>query len=137
MDPSGGGRQGNLKRPAGDLGNSDSAAQSGVVGASSSHDRPPVQWSPGVGAGHRDYDRSIVRDDGIPNWSRKERVARFKEYVEIVDRLLSDEVTTYKGRYYEVNGAVMTPRPVQQPRPPLVIAAMGPIMLKYAAQYAD
>src|SRR5215471_1223918 len=66
MDPSGGGRQGNLKRPAGDLGNSDSTAQSGVVGASSSHDRPPVQWSPGVGAGYRDYDRSIVRDDGYP-----------------------------------------------------------------------
>ena len=74
---------------------------------------------------------------GIPNWSRKERVARFREYVEIVDRLLSDEVTNYKGQYYEVNGAVMNPRPVQQPRPPLVIAAMGPIMLKYAAQYAD
>ena len=33
---------------------------------------------------------------GIPNWTEKERVARFKEYVEIVDQLLSNEVTTYK-----------------------------------------
>ena len=74
---------------------------------------------------------------GIPNWSAKERVTRFKEYVEIVDQLLSNEVTTYKGRFYEVNNAVMNPRPVQQPRPPIMIAAMGPIMLKYAAQYAD
>jgi alkanesulfonate monooxygenase SsuD/methylene tetrahydromethanopterin reductase-like flavin-dependent oxidoreductase (luciferase family) len=31
----------------------------------------------------------------------------------------------------------MNPRPIQQPRPPLVIAAMGPVMLKYAAQHAD
>lgn len=74
---------------------------------------------------------------GIPNWTAKERVARFKEYVEIVDQLLSNEVTTYKGRFYAVNNAVMSPRPVQHPRLPIMIAAMGPIMLKYAARYAD
>jgi alkanesulfonate monooxygenase SsuD/methylene tetrahydromethanopterin reductase-like flavin-dependent oxidoreductase (luciferase family) len=74
---------------------------------------------------------------GIPNWSNKERVARFKEYVEIVDQLLSNEVTTYKGRYYEIKEAVMNPRPIQKPRPPITIAALGPTMLKYAAQYAD
>jgi alkanesulfonate monooxygenase SsuD/methylene tetrahydromethanopterin reductase-like flavin-dependent oxidoreductase (luciferase family) len=74
---------------------------------------------------------------GIPNWSAAERVARFKEYVEIVDRLLSNEVTTYEGRFYQVDGAVMNPRPVQEPRPPITIAAMGPVMLKHAARYAD
>lgn len=74
---------------------------------------------------------------GIPNWSNKERVARFNEYVEVVDKLLSNEVTTYKGRYYQIKGAVMNPRPVQNPRPPITIAALGPIMLKYAARYAD
>jgi len=74
---------------------------------------------------------------GLPNWSSKERVARFKEYVEIVDQLLSNEVTTYKGRYYEIKEAVMNPRPIQKPRPPITIAALGPVMLKYAARYAD
>jgi alkanesulfonate monooxygenase SsuD/methylene tetrahydromethanopterin reductase-like flavin-dependent oxidoreductase (luciferase family) len=74
---------------------------------------------------------------GIPNWSASERVARFKEYVEVVDRLLSNEVTTYKGRFYEVDGAVMNPRPVQRPRPPITIAAMGPVMLRCAARYGD
>lgn len=74
---------------------------------------------------------------GIPNWSNKERVARFGEYVEIVDQLLTNEVTSYKGRYYEVNEAIMNPRPIQKPRPPLMIAAMGPVMLKNAARYAD
>ena len=74
---------------------------------------------------------------GIPNWSYKERVARLKEYLEIVDQLLSNEVTTYKGRFYEVNDAVMNPRPVQQPRPPIIVGAMGPVMLKHAARYAD
>ena len=74
---------------------------------------------------------------GLPSWSNKERVARFKEYVEIVDRLLSNEVTTYKGRYYDIKGAVMNPRPVQKPRPPITVAALGPTMIKHAARYAD
>jgi alkanesulfonate monooxygenase SsuD/methylene tetrahydromethanopterin reductase-like flavin-dependent oxidoreductase (luciferase family) len=74
---------------------------------------------------------------GLPNWTNRERAARFKEYVEIVDRLLSQEVTTYKGQYYAVDAAVMDPRPVQTPRPPITIAAMAPVMLKRAAEYAD
>jgi alkanesulfonate monooxygenase SsuD/methylene tetrahydromethanopterin reductase-like flavin-dependent oxidoreductase (luciferase family) len=74
---------------------------------------------------------------GLPNWSAAERVARFKEYVEVVDRLLSQEVATYRGRFYQVEGATMRPRPVQQPRPPITIAAMGPVMLKCAARHAD
>jgi alkanesulfonate monooxygenase SsuD/methylene tetrahydromethanopterin reductase-like flavin-dependent oxidoreductase (luciferase family) len=74
---------------------------------------------------------------GLPNWSAAERVARFREYVEVVDRLLANEITTYRGRFYAVDGAVMSPRPVQQPRPPLTIAAMGPVMLTHAARYAD
>jgi alkanesulfonate monooxygenase SsuD/methylene tetrahydromethanopterin reductase-like flavin-dependent oxidoreductase (luciferase family) len=74
---------------------------------------------------------------GIPNWDNKERVARFKEYVEIVDGLLRNETTSYKGKFYEINEAVMNPRPLQKPRPPIMIAAMGPVMLKMAARHAD
>ena len=48
---------------------------------------------------------------GIPNWTNKERAARFKEYVEFVDLLLSNETTSYKGRFYGVNDAMMNPRP--------------------------
>ena len=74
---------------------------------------------------------------GIPNWSNRERVARLKEYLEIVDLMLTREVTSYAGRYYTIEEAVMNPRPVQRPRPPIMLAAMGPVMLKRAARYAD
>ena len=74
---------------------------------------------------------------GIPDWSPKERVARFREYVEIVDRLLSNEVTTYDGDYYQIKAAVVKPRPVQNPRPPIMIAAKGPKMLRHVARYGD
>jgi alkanesulfonate monooxygenase SsuD/methylene tetrahydromethanopterin reductase-like flavin-dependent oxidoreductase (luciferase family) len=89
----------------------------------------------GLGAGVRS-DRSYEMT-GIPNWGPRERVARFREYVEIVDQLLSNEVTNYERRYYKIKEAVMSPRPVQKPRLPITIAATGPRMLKLAARYAD
>lgn len=74
---------------------------------------------------------------GIPNWEPGERVARFVEYLEIVDRLLRDEVTTFAGRYYTITGARMNPRPVQSPRPPITVAALGPVMMRHAVRRAD
>jgi alkanesulfonate monooxygenase SsuD/methylene tetrahydromethanopterin reductase-like flavin-dependent oxidoreductase (luciferase family) len=74
---------------------------------------------------------------GIDNWTAKERVARFGEYVEVVDRLLSQEDVSHQGRYYQTEGATLRPRPVQSPRPPVLIAAMGKIMLGHAARHAD
>ena len=74
---------------------------------------------------------------GVSNWEPGERVERFAEYVDLVGRLLSQEVTTYEGRFYQVAGAYMNPGPVQSPRPPLLVAALGPRMLRHAARYAD
>jgi len=70
-------------------------------------------------------------------WSPAERVARFAEFVELVDLLLRNEVTSYHGRYYQCVDAETIPRPVQRPRPPLTIAAHGPKMLRVAARFAD
>ena len=74
---------------------------------------------------------------GIENWTAKERVARFGEYLQIVDRLLSQEETSFRGRYYQTDAAALSPRPVQSPRPPIMVAAMGPVMLGHAARHAD
>jgi len=70
-------------------------------------------------------------------WSPAERVARFREFVELVDLLLRQEVTTYDGTYYRCDRAETIPPPVQAPRPPITVAAHGPKMLRIAAQYAD
>jgi alkanesulfonate monooxygenase SsuD/methylene tetrahydromethanopterin reductase-like flavin-dependent oxidoreductase (luciferase family) len=74
---------------------------------------------------------------GLPNWSEGERVERFGEYVELVRLLLSQEVTTYRGRHYGVEGAIMNPRPVQSPCPPILVAALGPRMMRHAVRHAD
>jgi alkanesulfonate monooxygenase SsuD/methylene tetrahydromethanopterin reductase-like flavin-dependent oxidoreductase (luciferase family) len=91
----------------------------------------------GVGAGAPgDIDPSY-RMTGIENWSPPERVARFREVVEILDQCLRNNATTYRGRHYQFEDARMAPQPVQKPRPPITIGAMGPSMLKIAARYGD
>jgi alkanesulfonate monooxygenase SsuD/methylene tetrahydromethanopterin reductase-like flavin-dependent oxidoreductase (luciferase family) len=74
---------------------------------------------------------------GVPDWEPKERVARLVEYVEIVDRLLRHEVSSFAGAYYRADGAMMNPRPIQAPRPPITIGALGPVMMRHAARLAD
>jgi alkanesulfonate monooxygenase SsuD/methylene tetrahydromethanopterin reductase-like flavin-dependent oxidoreductase (luciferase family) len=71
------------------------------------------------------------------DWSPAERVARFAEFVELVDLLLRQEVTTFEGTYYRCREAETVPLPVQRPRPPLTIAAHGPRMLAIAARFAE
>ena len=74
---------------------------------------------------------------GLPNWTNGERVARFGEYVELLSLLLAGGVTTYDGTYYQAKGAVMNPGSVQQPRLPVMVAALGPQMMHHAARHAD
>ena len=69
--------------------------------------------------------------------SPTEQVARFAEFVEVVDLLLRQEVSTYTGTYYRCDDAETIPLPLQRPRPPITIAAHGPKMLRIAARYGD
>jgi alkanesulfonate monooxygenase SsuD/methylene tetrahydromethanopterin reductase-like flavin-dependent oxidoreductase (luciferase family) len=88
----------------------------------------------GIGAGGAPTDHAMT---GVPNWDPPERAARLREFVEIADRLLRNEATTYRGRYYQVESSQMHPASVQEPRPPLTVAALGPKTLRIAAEYAD
>ncbi|MHA2009305.1 MAG: LLM class flavin-dependent oxidoreductase [Promethearchaeota archaeon] len=89
----------------------------------------------GLGTGGRgDPVHSML---GITDWTGKERVNRFKEQIEIINKLLRQSVSNYEGKYYKLTEATMNPETIQKPRPPITIAAMGDAMLKVAAQYAD
>ena len=90
----------------------------------------------GLGIGVKGLDPSY-KMMGLPDWSNKERVERLAEYLEVIDLLLSQEVSSYKGEYYQLDGAVVSPRPLQRPRPPIMVAAMGPVMLRHTVKYAD
>jgi alkanesulfonate monooxygenase SsuD/methylene tetrahydromethanopterin reductase-like flavin-dependent oxidoreductase (luciferase family) len=88
----------------------------------------------GVGAaGAKNCHRMI----GVPYWDLRERSERYKEYVEILDHMLNEEVTTYPGKYYNIQEAILRPRPISSPRIVFNVAAHGPKALRLAARYGD
>lgn len=74
---------------------------------------------------------------GVQNWEPRERSERFKEFVEILNQLLKNEVTTYEGKYYSIQEAIIRPKFISKPRPVFSIAAHGPKALRVAATYGD
>ena len=88
----------------------------------------------GLGPGHFESELAWL---GIPSRSPAGRVDRFREAVEIIDRLLRQPPVSYQGSFYQLTGAPLVPAPVQAPRPPLTLAANGTRALQVAAAYAD
>jgi F420-dependent oxidoreductase-like protein len=88
----------------------------------------------GLGAGWYRPEHEMY---GIDFPAPAELVGRFREAVEIVDRLLRSEEVTYEGRHYRLRDAAFRPGPLQRPRPPLTLDAHGPRMLRIVARHAD
>jgi alkanesulfonate monooxygenase SsuD/methylene tetrahydromethanopterin reductase-like flavin-dependent oxidoreductase (luciferase family) len=88
----------------------------------------------GLGSGwHADEHRRY----GIDLPEPAERVDRFAEAVELISLLMSQARTTFHGRHYRLDDAPLEPRPIQEPRIPILIAAHRPRMLRLAARFAD
>ncbi|MFI5225092.1 MAG: LLM class flavin-dependent oxidoreductase [Candidatus Limnocylindrales bacterium] len=88
----------------------------------------------GLGTGwHEDEHRRY----GIALPPPGERVDQFEEAVRLIRALMDGERTTFEGRFYRLDDAPLSPKPVQQPRIPILIAAHRPRMLRIAARYAD
>lgn len=88
----------------------------------------------GLGAGWHVRDYEML---GIPYDPPATRVSRLMESVRLMDRLFAEDAVDASGRFYTVRGARLLPKPVQRPRPPLMIGAGGPRMLRFAARHAD
>jgi alkanesulfonate monooxygenase SsuD/methylene tetrahydromethanopterin reductase-like flavin-dependent oxidoreductase (luciferase family) len=61
-----------------------------------------------------------------------------EEQLQIVRGLFGDGTFSFDGEHYELEGVDALPKPVQRPRPPLIIGGSGkPRSLRLAAAYAD
>ena len=88
----------------------------------------------GVGAG---WMRSEYEQTGIPFDPAPVRITRLEESVRIIKRLLAGETVTASGDHYTVAELAIEPKPVQSPRPPVMIAGGGERILALAAREAD
>ncbi len=93
----------------------------------------------GLGAGSSNVDATVLGGEG---WPPKERGARFAEFVELLDSMLTGATqgrthTTYAGEYYQAQHARLEPGCPQQPRTPFALAATGPRGLDLTVRYAQ
>ena len=85
----------------------------------------------GVGVGYAPEEFAAF---GVP---LEERGSRMDEAVPLIQRLWSGEKVTHHGRHYRVTGAIVAPRPVQRPRPPLWFAGWVPAAIRRAGRLGD
>jgi len=88
----------------------------------------------GIGAGGVGWDATAL---GQEAWSPVERADHFEEMVTLLDLLLRQPATTWRGRHYAADDARMIPGCVQQPRLPFAVAAIGPRGLRLAARHGQ
>ena len=66
------------------------------------------------------------------------RIRQMEEAVRLILAMWTEERTTFHGRYFQVEDAILEPKPVQKPRPPVLIAGGGEqLTLRAVARLAD
>jgi F420-dependent oxidoreductase-like protein len=90
----------------------------------------------GIGAGWFEAEHTKY---GIPFPSTKERFDRFEEQLAIITGLWATSGGfTHRGEHYTVEDSPGLPKPVQQPRPPVIIGGKGKKRTpRLAAEHAD
>src|SRR5262245_40620322 len=78
----------------------------------------------GVGLGYRGV------GFGASGTPRGGRLSRFREAREVARRLWTEEAVTFDGNHSQLRDARLTTRPLQKPRPPILLAASNDRMVE-------
>lgn len=85
----------------------------------------------GVGLGYRNVEFDAF---GVP---KGQRVARLEQCLELVQRLWTEDNVSFSSEYCTLDNVRMNIRPIQQPRPPIWIAANNDPAIQRAARIGD
>jgi F420-dependent oxidoreductase-like protein len=89
----------------------------------------------GLGAGWNEEESGAY---GIELGSPRDRSDRFEEACAVLVGLLSQETTTFEGRFYRLDAARCEPKPLQRPHPPICVGGNGEQRtLRTAARFAQ
>lgn len=110
--------------------------------------RPPLQFAKVVSTLDIASDGRIIVGVGV-GWNEpefrmfsrwyphKERYAQFKEALQILIAAWTDNTVRFRGRFYQVEGCVVEPKPVGKPYPPLWFGGWSRRMLRLAGKVGD
>jgi probable F420-dependent oxidoreductase len=86
----------------------------------------------GVGIG---WNEDEAADHGV-DFARRRSQAR--EHILLMQRLWADEVAAFEGQYAKLAPSWAWPKPVQRPRPPILVGgAASPSLFAHIAEYGD
>ncbi|MGA7869326.1 MAG: LLM class flavin-dependent oxidoreductase [Candidatus Binatus sp.] len=88
----------------------------------------------GLGTG---WTETEFKMSGIPFPPIAERLRMLDEAMTCILSLWQNERTTFDGEFYHFKDAILWPKPVQQPHPPIIVGGGGKGLLRIAAKYAD
>ncbi|HSL76131.1 MAG TPA: LLM class flavin-dependent oxidoreductase, partial [Candidatus Limnocylindrales bacterium] len=92
----------------------------------------------GIGAGWK-RDEWIAYGYGFPE--TRERLARLRDDLEVISAMLAGDKhqhATFEGEHSSVRNAINVPKPIQQPRVPIMVGGNGPnVTWRLAARFAD
>ncbi|WP_079408399.1 LLM class flavin-dependent oxidoreductase [Streptomyces sp. 3211] len=88
----------------------------------------------GLGSGGGGYDRIVLAQSDL---SPRQRTARFNEFVEVMDGVLTHDRFNHQGVYYQAVDARNAPGCLRRPRLPFVVAANGPRAMRVAARFGQ
>ena len=90
----------------------------------------------GIGAGYfeteyRQYGWEFPKRPAV-------RIRQMEEAVRLIFAMWTESRATFRGRYFHVEDAILEPKPVQKPRPPVMIAGGGEqLTLRAVARLGD
>jgi F420-dependent oxidoreductase-like protein len=89
----------------------------------------------GIGAGWHEPEHTRL---GFPFPPTRERIDALAEQLEIVSRSWREQPFSFEGEHFTLVDADPRPKPVQRPRPPLIVGgSAGPRSAALAARWAD
>jgi len=88
----------------------------------------------GLGTGWTEREFAMT---GIPFPDIATRLRMLDEALTCIRSLWRHEETTFAGEFYRFQNAILFPKPVQQPQPPILLGGGGRGLLRLAAKHAD
>jgi probable F420-dependent oxidoreductase len=88
----------------------------------------------GLGTG---WTATEFRMTGIPYPDITTRLRMLDEALTCMRGLWSQEHTSFSGEFYKFQEAILWPKPVQKPHPPILLGGSGKGLLRLAAKHAD
>ena len=87
----------------------------------------------GIGAGWFEYEYNSY---GYHFDSASTRIEQLDESISIIKKMWQNEKSSFKGKHYSIKNAICSPKPIQNPHPPIMVGGAGKKLIAVAAKHA-